>query len=145
MAGHPYWQEHDPGPLLTGLLLAFLGFIVVAFYEELLARVPQFRQRLEWFLSEIVPVAEESGVKLAIHPDDPPWSIFGLPRIITDGRALERLVGKRHQPDFQPAQFVDLRQFRPRANLDRNAVPLYRSAANRREPHTGVGTEAPKH
>jgi mannonate dehydratase len=39
-----------------------------------------------------VPVAEESGVKLAIHPDDPPWSIFGLPRIIKDAAALRRFV-----------------------------------------------------
>jgi len=47
---------------------------------------------LEYFLKKVVPVAEESGVKMAIHPDDPPWSIFGLPRIITDEAALDRLV-----------------------------------------------------
>lgn len=47
---------------------------------------------LAYFLERVVPVAEESGVKLAIHPDDPPWSIFGLPRIITDGPALRRLI-----------------------------------------------------
>lgn len=45
-----------------------------------------------WFLERVVPVAEESGVKLAVHPDDPPWPIFGLPRIITGAAALERLV-----------------------------------------------------
>ena len=39
-----------------------------------------------------IPVAEEAGVVMAIHPDDPPWPIFGLPRIITDEAALERLV-----------------------------------------------------
>ncbi|MBW3629989.1 MAG: mannonate dehydratase [Gemmatimonadetes bacterium] len=49
-------------------------------------------ENLAYFLERIVPVAEESGVKLAIHPDDPPWSIFGLPRIITSGPALRRLV-----------------------------------------------------
>lgn len=47
---------------------------------------------LKGFLDEIIPVAEEVGVNMAIHPDDPPWSIFGLPRIITDGKALKRLV-----------------------------------------------------
>jgi len=47
---------------------------------------------LEYFLKKVIPVAEESGVKMAIHPDDPPWSIFGLPRIITDEVALNRLV-----------------------------------------------------
>ena len=40
----------------------------------------------------MVPVAEQAGVRMAIHPDDPPWPIFGLPRIITDCAALERLV-----------------------------------------------------
>jgi len=39
-----------------------------------------------------VPVAESVGVRMAIHPDDPPWAIFGLPRIITSGAALARLV-----------------------------------------------------
>lgn len=47
---------------------------------------------LEYFLKRVIPIAEESGVKMAIHPDDPPWSIFGLPRIITDGSALDRLI-----------------------------------------------------
>lgn len=47
---------------------------------------------LAYFLERVVPVAAQVGVKLALHPDDPPWSIFGLPRIITDAAALERLV-----------------------------------------------------
>jgi mannonate dehydratase len=45
-----------------------------------------------YFLERVVPVAERAGVRLAVHPDDPPWPIFGLPRIITDAAALERLV-----------------------------------------------------
>jgi len=49
-------------------------------------------ENLAWFLERVVPVAEEVGVRLAIHPDDPPWPIFGLPRIVTDGDALERVT-----------------------------------------------------
>src|SRR5262245_16135203 len=47
---------------------------------------------LAYFLERVAPVAERAGVRLAIHPDDPPWSIFGLPRIITNAQALDRLV-----------------------------------------------------
>ena len=47
---------------------------------------------LAYFLDRVVPVAESAGVRLAIHPDDPPWPIFGLPRIIGDLAALERLI-----------------------------------------------------
>ena len=47
---------------------------------------------LKYFLDAIMPVCEECDVKMAIHPDDPPWSIFGLPRIITGKDAIERLL-----------------------------------------------------
>jgi mannonate dehydratase len=68
--------------------------------DELRALVDAYRQlnaerlweNLGFFLERAVPAAESAGVSLAIHPDDPPWSIFGLPRIVTSGAALERLV-----------------------------------------------------
>lgn len=47
---------------------------------------------LAYFLERVVPVAEAAGVRLAIHPDDPPWPVFGLPRIITSGEALARVT-----------------------------------------------------
>src|SRR5215831_19946005 len=47
---------------------------------------------LAYFLERVVPVAAAAGVRLALHPDDPPWSIFGLPRIITDAQALDRVT-----------------------------------------------------
>lgn len=49
------------------------------------------RANLFAFLRQVVPVAEKAGVRLAIHPDDPPFSLFGLPRVVStaaDARAL---------------------------------------------------------
>lgn len=49
-------------------------------------------KNLEKFLRKIIPVAEECGVKMAIHPDDPPYSIFNIPRIITCEENLDRML-----------------------------------------------------
>ncbi|HYV98927.1 MAG TPA: mannonate dehydratase [Gemmatimonadaceae bacterium] len=51
----------------------------------------QLWEHLAYFLERTVPVAEECRVRMALHPDDPPWPIFGLPRIICDGPALDRV------------------------------------------------------
>ncbi len=45
---------------------------------------------LKYFLDKVIKVAEEVKVKMAIHPDDPPWRIFNLPRIITSKANIER-------------------------------------------------------
>jgi mannonate dehydratase len=55
-------------------------------------------ENLAYFLEHVVPVAEESNVKMAIHPDDPPWSIFGLPRIVKNAAAVDRLLGIVDKP-----------------------------------------------
>lgn len=47
-------------------------------------------KNLETFLKAVIPVAKEAGVNMAIHPDDPPWGMFGLPRIITNKANLQR-------------------------------------------------------
>lgn len=55
-------------------------------------------ENLEKFLKAVIPVAEEAGVNMAIHPDDPPWGIFGLPRIIVDEKNLDRFLSVVDSP-----------------------------------------------
>ena len=65
-------------------------------YKELSAE--GLWENLGYFLKRTVPEAEAAGVKMGIHPDDPPWPIFGLPRIITDEKSLDRLLGIYDSP-----------------------------------------------
>jgi mannonate dehydratase len=68
--------------------------------EELQAALDEYRdindealfENLAYFLRRVVPAAEEAGVFLAIHPDDPPWSILGLPRIVRDANTIQRIL-----------------------------------------------------
>ena len=43
----------------------------------------KLKEHLFYFLDEIIPMAENSNVRMAIHPDDPPWSLMGLPRVVS--------------------------------------------------------------
>lgn len=56
-------------------------------------------ENLTYFIERIIPVAEEAGVRMAIHPDDPPYPIFGLPRIITNRDAVERFLDIHDSPN----------------------------------------------
>lgn len=49
------------------------------------------RKHLIMFLQEIIPVAEKYGIKLAIHPDDPPFSVLGLPRVVSKTNDLKEI------------------------------------------------------
>ena len=55
-------------------------------------------ESLSEFINAIMPVAAECDVNMAIHPDDPPWSIFGIPRIITNEENIDRFLGLYDDP-----------------------------------------------
>ena len=83
----PGWSAAYDAKTLQALLAA---------YKEIDAE--RLWENLAYFLERVVPEAERAGVRMAIHPDDPPWSIFGLPRIVTSGAAFERLIGLVDSP-----------------------------------------------
>ena len=80
------WSPPEPDRL-PGLLAEFRRMDCDELWEN-----------LAHFLEAVVPVAVAAGVRMAIHPDDPPWPVFGLPRIVTDGPALQRLVSLVDSP-----------------------------------------------
>src|SRR5579863_5544455 len=58
----------------------------------------QLRASLVAFLREVVPVAEENGIRLAIHPDDPPWPLFGVPRVVSTAEDVRAIFAAYDSP-----------------------------------------------
>ena len=83
----------EPSEMYTLIHSQSKGFKLPGWEEERLKKFNQLMKtydgvteevlfdNLAYFLKRIIPVCEEMNVKMAIHPDDPPWEIFGLPRI----------------------------------------------------------------
>lgn len=66
------------------------GFLnALAAYEDISADI--LHEHLREFLAEIIPVAKECGTRMCIHPDDPPFSLYGLPRIVSTAQDIRRI------------------------------------------------------
>ncbi len=83
----PGWDESYTSDELNALLDAYKDMS----HEEL------FRN-LIYFLNGIMPACDEAGINMAIHPDDPPWDMFGLPRIITGMESYNKLFSAVPNP-----------------------------------------------
>lgn len=97
-----YYQEQvdKVDPMKSDSDLTLPGWDASYTRDELSAVVKEYNDMTEdmlwdnlgYFLKRIIPVAAEYDVNMAIHEDDPCWSIFGLPRIITDEKNLDRFL-----------------------------------------------------
>jgi len=65
-------------------------------YEGIDAK--KLKQHLAHFLQQVIPVAEKAGLKMAIHPDDPPYSILGLPRVVSTEQDATDLLNAAPSP-----------------------------------------------
>lgn len=77
----PGWDESYTPEELSGLLKEYENISHEQLFENLV-----------YFLNGIMPACDETGINMAIHPDDPPWDIFGLPRIVTGAESYEKMI-----------------------------------------------------
>lgn len=79
------------GPFTAGQVLTALKA-----YEHIDAS--RLKEHLFYFLQQVVPVAEKSDLKLAIHPDDPPFPILGLPRVVSTEKDAREILSAAPSP-----------------------------------------------
>lgn len=99
--------EEEKNELIDSIIVKTQGFVNGNISEDELEPVTLFKQLLElykgidkqqlrenmkYFLEQVIPTAEEYGVNLCVHPDDPPFPVLGLPRIVTNEEDIEWLL-----------------------------------------------------
>jgi len=97
-------DEIDPDTMFDVINAKSHGHVLPGWEPERMAKVKELFElysdiddktlfaNLEYFLKAIMPTCEKYGIQMAIHPDDPAWSVFGLPRIVKNKEDLQRLV-----------------------------------------------------
>lgn len=105
--------EAEKDALIDTIIVKTQGFVngnikegdknPVAIFKRLLALYKDInrdalRENMRYFLSAIMPVCEEYGVNMCVHPDDPPFQILGLPRIVTNESDIEWFLNAVNNP-----------------------------------------------
>jgi mannonate dehydratase len=98
--------DEEKDTLYTNALLGLPGSEERFTVEQILTALKTYegidaqklKQHLFYFLQQVVPVAEEVGLKMAIHPDDPPYPILGLPRIVSTEQDAVELINAAPSP-----------------------------------------------
>ena len=106
--------------------------LTIPVFKEMIAQYDNLshadlKANLSYFLNEVIPVCEEHGIVMAIHPDDPPMDIMGLPRIIKSEKDLDDLVGFIDSP----SNGITFCTGSLGANPDNDLPKLIRKFANR--------------
>lgn len=92
--------------LLQTILLGLPGSLEAYTLEEFKSALSEYnkigdkelRENLYYFIKEIIPAAEEAGVLMGIHPDDPPWSLLGLPRVVGNKQDIQQILNVVDSP-----------------------------------------------
>jgi mannonate dehydratase len=93
-------STHAKETLVRTMLLGLPGSLEAYSLDEFKAALREYseigdsalRENLYSFIREIIPVAEEAGMLMALHPDDPPWPLLGLPRVVSNKQDVEQLL-----------------------------------------------------
>ncbi|WP_137169510.1 mannonate dehydratase [Marinomonas sp. FW-1] len=99
-------KEEDKNRLVANIIAGLPGSEESYTLEQFRSKLDEYdgidkdklREHLKLFLEEIVPAAEQGGLRLAIHPDDPPRPILGLPRVVSVKDDIEWLLGAVPSP-----------------------------------------------
>lgn len=103
-------DQINPDTMLSSMEEKSNGFVLPGWEPERMARIRELFdmykevdeeklfENLKYFLERIIPTCEKYGIKMAIHPDDPAWPVFGLPRIVTDKERIHRILSLVDSP-----------------------------------------------
>lgn len=120
--------------LETNIIDNFPGFkgVTIEHIRKMLAKYDnidraQLKEHLRLFLSEVVPVAEQCGSRMVIHPDDPPFPVLGLPRIFSHKEDIKDLL----EMVDSPANGICFCSGSFSGRLDNDIVEMFKQCAHR--------------